>query len=94
MSKKTHIGWHDIDLYLREKMLKRELSEKKDHLINELIEMKNELLDYRSDPKIYEVELELYNERVVKNKEVLEGLKMIFPEDSNLGIIIKDLDKI
>ena len=91
MSKKTHIGWHDIDLYLREKTEKRELSEKKDHLVNELIEMKNELADYRSDPKIYEIELELYKERVFKNREVLEGLKMIFPEDRNLVIIVKDL---
>lgn len=94
MSKKSHIGWHDIELYLKEKIAKRELAEKKDHLVNELNEMKNDLLSYRTDKKIYETELEIYNDRIKKNKEVLEGLNMIFPEDNDLAIIIHDLKKI
>lgn len=94
MSKKMHISWHDIELYLKEKIVKRELAEKKDHLINELNEMKKDLLLYKNDKRIYETELELYHDRIKKNKDVLEGLKMIFPEDQTLCLIILDLEKI
>ena len=31
-------------------------------------------------------------DRLEKNREVLEGLQMIFPEDTNLALIIKDLN--
>ena len=93
MSKKTHLSWHDIELYLKEKTEKRELAQKKDHYINELIEIKNDLLEYRENRNLYDVEWGLYKERLEKNREVLEGLQMIFPEDDSLIIIIKDLNK-
>lgn len=94
MSKKSHIGWHDIELYLKEKLGKIELSEKKDHLVEEFLEMKNDLVMYKNEPQLYKVELEIYKERIEKNREVLEGLKMIFPEDENLGKILTDLHRI
>ncbi len=93
MSKKSHIGWHDIELYLKEKLGKIELSEKKDHLVEEFLEMKNDLTTYKDEPQLYKVELEIYKERIEKNRDVLEGLKMIFPEDKNLVKILTDLDR-
>lgn len=93
MSKKMHISWHDIELYLKEKVTKRELSDKKDHFIKELLELKQELSNYTNDAKVYEVELELYKERMEKNRDVLEGLIRIFPEDTSLNVIINDMNK-
>ncbi len=93
MSKKSHIGWHDIELYLKEKLGKIELSGKKDHLVEEILEMKNDLVNYKNEPQLYKVEFEIYKERIEKNREVLEGLKMIFPEDKDLAKILIDLDK-
>lgn len=93
MSKKMHISWHDIELYLKEKVTKRELSDKKDHFVRELLELKEELSGYKNDIKVYEVELQLYKERMEKNRELLEGLIRIFPEDTSLNIIINDMNK-
>ncbi len=93
MSKKSHIGWHDIELYLKEKLGKIELSGKKDHLVEEILEMKNDLVNYKNEPQLHKVEFEIYKERIEKNREVLEGLKMIFPEDKDLAKILTDLDK-
>ena len=45
MAKKSHLSWHDIELYLKEKIGKRELVQKKDHYINELNEIKKDLVD-------------------------------------------------
>lgn len=94
MSKKSHIGWHDIELYLKEKLGKIELSEKKDHLVAEILEMKEDLISVKGEPQLYKVEFEIYKERIEKNREVLEGLKLIFPEDANLYKILSDLDNI
>lgn len=92
MSKKSHLSWHDIELYLKEKIEKRELALKKDHYINDLKEIKKDLLEYKREENLYKVEYSLYKERLEKNREVLEGLQMIFPEDDNLVSIIKDLN--
>ncbi len=92
MSKKIHLSWHDIELYLKEKVEKRELAQKKDHYINELNEVKQDLLEYKNDTNLYKVEYSLYKERLEKNREVLEGLQLIFPEDKDLALIIKDLN--
>ncbi len=92
MAKKSHLSWHDIELYLKEKIGKRELAQKKDHYINELNEIKKDLLEYKKDENLYKVEYSLYKDRLEKNREVLEGLQMIFPEDTNLALIIKDLN--
>lgn len=93
MAKKNHVSWHDINLYLNEKMDKRVLTEKKDHYLRELMDLKNDLNNYKmsKESEIYKVEEQLYKERLLKNKDVLDGLKMIFPDDSNLDGIIKDL---
>ena len=93
MSKKIHIGWHDIELYLKEKVDKEKLSEKKDHLVKELFEMRNELNNYKEEPQLYEVEKELYKGRLEKNIQVLEGLMLIFPEDKKLKLVMEDLKK-
>ena len=92
MAKKSHLSWHDIELYLKEKIGKRELVQKKNHYINELNEIKKDLLEYKKDENLYKVEYSLYKDRLEKNREVLEGLQMIFPEDTNLALIIKDLN--
>ena len=92
MAKKSHLSWHDIELYLKEKIEKRELEQKKNHYINELNEIKKDLLEYKEDESLYSVEYSLYKDRLEKNREVLEGLKMIFPEDTDLELIIKDLN--
>ena len=77
---------------MKEKIGKRELVQKKDHYINELNEIKKDLLEYKKDENLYKVEYSLYKDRLEKNREVLEGLQMIFPEDTNLALIIKDLN--
>ena len=41
MLKKSHLSWHDNELYLKEKIGKRELVQKKNHYINELNEILN-----------------------------------------------------
>ena len=46
MAKKSHLSWHDIELYLKEKIGKRELVQKKNHYINELNEIKKDLQEY------------------------------------------------
>lgn len=92
MAKKSHLSWHDIELYLKEKIEKRELLEKKDHYINELNEIRRDLQEYKNDENLYKVEFAIYKERLEKNKEVLEGLKLIFPEDMHLMTILKDLE--
>lgn len=92
MSKKNHLNWHDIEMYLKEKVEKRELMQKKDHYINDLIEAKNDLNEYKKDVEVYNVELGLYKERLAKNKDVLEALKLIFPEDKQLLLIVEDLE--
>lgn len=93
MSKKSHLSWHDIELYLEEKIDKRVLREKKDHYIREFVELKEDCDSYlkNEDEQLYEAEWEMYHERLEKNEEILKGLKMIFPEDIELDLLIEDI---
>ena len=84
------LAWY-WTLFERKNREKR-VSPEKDHYINELNEIKKDLLEYKKDENLYKVEYSLYKDRLEKNREVLEGLQMIFPEDTNLALIIKDLN--
>ena len=78
MAKKSHLSWHDIELYLKEKIGKRELIQKKDHYINELNEIKKDLLEYKKDENLYKVEYSLYKAEI----------DFIFPTKSSLRPLI------
>lgn len=87
MSGKGHVTKHDIEKYLCEKISKRKLSLLKDRFKKELILEKSELEKYREDYEdyVYEDEMKIYLERNEKNIEILDALKKIFPEDTELS---------
>ena len=77
MAKKSHLSWHDIELYLKEKIEKRELIQKKNHYIHELSEIRRDLQEYKMDENVYKVEFLLYKERLEKNREVFTLSRVI-----------------
>ncbi len=94
MSKKSHLSWHDIELFLEEKIDKRTLEEKKNHYLNEFLELKSDCDRYekKDEMELYMAEVGLYQERLRKNEEILKGLLLIFPNDNELESIIDDID--
>jgi hypothetical protein len=70
MSKKTHVSWHDIELFLQEKISREELKVKKNHYVDELLELKKDFEIYFGEDKdIYRLEKGLYCERLKKIKK-------------------------
>ena len=91
MSKKMHLSWHDIEMFLQEKIDRKDLVKKKDHYISEILEISKDLEIYKGNDDLYLVEYEMYIERISKNRQIIEGLKLIFPEDEGLKMISTDL---
>lgn len=93
MSKKAHMSWHDIELFLEEKVSKKDLESKKNHYIEELLELKRDCEAYlkEDNDEIYQLEKDIYYERLIKNEQILKSLKLIFPNDKNLTLILEDL---
>ncbi len=87
MSRKGHVTKHDIEMYLCEKISKRQLNSLKDKFKKEIYREKSELDKYREkyEGYIYEDELKIYLERNEKNIEILDALQKIFPEDRELS---------
>ncbi len=94
MSKKSHLSWRDIELFLEEKIDKGTLEKKKDHYLNEFIQLKSDCETYekKEEMELYMAEVELYQERLKKNEQILKGLLLIFPNDIQLESIINDID--
>ena len=92
MSKKSHVNWHDIELYLQEKISREELGLKKDRYVEELLELKHDCEVYSGESReLYQLEKGLYCDRLKKNKKILNSLKLVFPEDKNLLAVLEDL---
>lgn len=93
MSKKMRLTWHDIDLYLEEKISKDILELKKEHFIRDLEELKRDYDRYHKlDNKVLaDIEWKIYQEKLDKNKTILNALKLIFPNDYNLTELIEDM---
>lgn len=93
MSKKMKLTWHDIDLYLEEKISKDELAFKKEHFLQELEELKDDYKNYIkcNESNLSKIEWEIYQEKLEKNKNILNALKLIFPDDFSLNELIEDI---
>jgi hypothetical protein len=76
MSKKMHLSWHDIEMFLQEKIDKKDLVKKKDHYISEILEIRKDLEIYKGNDDLYLVEYEMYIERISKNRQIYRRFKI------------------
>ncbi len=92
--RKGHITWHDIELFLEEKLEKKDLIQLKDkykkYLKSEWDELERIKLD--EDDFVCECEMGDFLKKATEEEKLLNALKLIFPEDSEIGDLIKELE--
>jgi DNA polymerase III delta prime subunit len=92
--RKGHITWHDIELFLEEKLEKTELMKLKDrykkHLKNEWEDLERVMTD--EEDFVCEYEMEDFLKKAGEEEKILNALRLIFPEDIEIGDMIEELE--
>lgn len=92
--RKGHITWHDIELFLEEKLEKRDLMKLKDrykkYLKHEWEELERAKVD--EEDFICEYEMKDFLKKADEEEKILNALKLIFPEDGEIGDMIEELE--